>query len=169
MGIIPQNFGKVILHWSTCSHRQINTPSEDPCKHALGERYNFQSSDLFDHWSFFPDSKWDLGFDLPVRKNSSCVSCAIGPGFCFTQRFWAHNPNLAKIYVALTWKIMIRSGHNFAHAMTAERSWHVQNFYLIVSAKSKVYSKWFSQNFNYELINALWDRSQAITSQWKNG
>ena len=29
------------------------------------------------------------------------------------------------------WKIMIKSGHNFAHATTAEPSWHVQNYDLI--------------------------------------
>ena len=29
-------------------------------------------------------------------------------------------------------KLMIKSGHNFAHAMTAELSWHVQNSDLII-------------------------------------
>ena len=39
---------------------------------------------------------------------------------------------LGKIWLAPRWKI-IRRGHNLAHAMTAELSWHVQNCNLIGS------------------------------------
>ena len=42
--------------------------------------------------------------------------------------FWAYDPNLVKIMVALILRNMIRWGHNFAHATTAELSWHVQNW-----------------------------------------
>ena len=42
----------------------------------------------------------------------------------FTNTLWHHNPNLMKIYNALTWKIMIRSGHCFAHVMAAWLLWH---------------------------------------------
>ena len=36
--------------------------------------------------------------------------------------------------------------HNFAHVMTAELSWHVQNYDLIVSSKLK-FDQTFSQDF----------------------
>ena len=56
----------------------------------------------------------------------------------FTKGSWAHNPNLVKIFVALTWKIMIRSCHSFAHATTAMLSWHVQNSDMIELSESKL-------------------------------
>ena len=37
---------------------------------------------------------------------------------------WVYNPNLVKIVVALMSRVMIQSGHNFAHAMTAQLSCH---------------------------------------------
>ena len=37
------------------------------------------------------------------------------PGNHFTESLWAHSPTLVKIYIALLWKTMIRSDHNFAH------------------------------------------------------
>ena len=49
------------------------------------------------------------------------------------KNLWAHNLNLLNMWVALTWNILMRSGHNFAHAMTAQLSWHVQNYDVIVS------------------------------------
>ena len=50
-------------------------------------------------------------------------------------------------------KIIIQSSHNFAHAMTAELSWHVQNCNLIGSLEWKLEQIKFSQDFNYELMN----------------
>ena len=44
----------------------------------------------------------------------------------FTNSWWAHNPNLVKLLFVFTWKIMVQSGQKFAHATTAELSWHVQ-------------------------------------------
>ena len=35
---------------------------------------------------------------------------------------------IMKILFALILSLMIMTGHNFAHAMTAELSWHVQNY-----------------------------------------
>ena len=46
--------------------------------------------------------------------------------------------------VVLAWKILNGSGHNFAHAMTAVLSWHVQNYDLIVSPESKLEQNKFS-------------------------
>ena len=48
-------------------------------------------------------------------------------GTCFTNRLWAYHLNLMEIHVDLEWKMMIKSCLNFAHVMTAELSWHVQN------------------------------------------
>ena len=46
-----------------------------------------------------------------------------------SQSLSARNWNLAKMRLALTWKTMPRSGHNFAHATTADFLWHhVKNF-----------------------------------------
>ena len=46
-----------------------------------------------------------------------------------------------KIYVAFAWKMIIQSGHNFAHATTAELSWHVQNCDMIGSFGCKLEKK----------------------------
>ena len=47
---------------------------------------------------------------------------------------------------------MIQSCHNFAHAMTAQLSCHVQNCDVIGSLKCKLEPRVFSQDFNYDLI-----------------
>ena len=39
------------------------------------------------------------------------------------------------------WKIIIWSGHNFAHVMTAELSWHVQISDLIESQESWLWQR----------------------------
>ena len=46
----------------------------------------------------------------------------------FTNGWWAYNWNLEEIIFALILNLMIWSGHKLAHAMTAQLSWHVQNF-----------------------------------------
>ena len=58
-----------------------------------------------------------------------------------------HGPFSLRVYELMTeisWKyfcvilfLMIQSGHDFAHAMTAELSWHVQNCNLIGSSSWK--------------------------------
>ena len=62
---------------------------------------------------------------------------------------------LLKIYIAGMRNIMIQSGHNFAHAMTAELSWHVQNYYLIKSVESKLEQNECSQIFSDQSTNTL--------------
>ena len=54
----------------------------------------------------------------------------------FTKGLWARNWNLVKLFFVLI-LIMIQSCHNFAHVMTAELSWHVQNCDVIWSLYSK--------------------------------
>ena len=44
------------------------------------------------------------------------------PGMHVTNRLWAHQSNF--IEILLLWVLMIKSGHNFAHAMTAHDQWH---------------------------------------------
>ena len=72
---------------------------------------------------------WDI---CPWQKMSYMI--------CYTYNLfhslWAHNQNLEK-YTALTWQIMVASGHNFAHAKTAQLPWHMQNSELIWSIESK--------------------------------
>ena len=85
-------------------------------------------------------------------------------GVCVTKGLWAHNPNLANLHTALTWKViissghnfachnssaamMIRSDHNFAHVTTAELSWHVQNCDPIGSSESESTQREFQQDF----------------------
>ena len=60
-----------------------------------------------------------------------------GPQIHFTNGLSTHNPNLRHSYFS-TWKIMIRAGHNFAHATTAELSWHVQKSDLVIYINSKL-------------------------------
>ena len=50
---------------------------------------------------------------------------------------------------------MIQSSHNFAHAMTAQLSWHVQDYDLIGSLESKLEHQEFQQDFNCKLIYPL--------------
>ena len=81
------------------------------------------------------------------------------PGTRFTNILWAHNPKLVKIHVAVTWKQLMISGHNFAHAMTAELSWHVQICDLIGLLEWKLNmltQKEISQDLDQELINPRW-------------
>ena len=71
-----------------------------------------------------------------------------------------HQLNLLEIYVILKWQIMIRSGGNFAHAMTLELSWHAQNCPLIGSPVSELQQ----ENYNYGVIKCLkWDFQVVAT------
>ena len=62
----------------------------------------------------------------PLRQDILCspfIPNIHGSGTHCTKSLWAHNPNLEKIWNALTWKIIIKSGHKFAHVTTAMLSW----------------------------------------------
>ena len=91
----------------------------------------------------------------PLGKSNSITitMCVLDhSGTHFTNSIGTHDPNLVKICSLLTWKIITRSIHNFAHAMTAELSWHVQNCELI---RIKIRAKTVLWGFNYEPINWL--------------
>ena len=118
--------------------------------------------------------RWYLSFKLPMRflemswhlesSNNKDTETLIseGPGTRFTYKFWAQNSNLVKTCDALSWTIMIWSGHNFAHVTTAELSWHVRNHDMIRSLKSKLEQNEIFRKFNYELIDCLWKMIPAV-------
>ena len=83
-----------------------------------------------------------------------------GGFFYFINCLRAHGRNLAKICIPFAWNIMILTGHNFARVTTAELSWHVQSCDPLAAFQLKSEQKEFTQDFNYELINHLWDRSR---------
>ena len=62
------------------------------------------------------------------RAPSVRTTCS---GFHFTKGLWAHNPNFVKLNVAITYTIINKSGHNFAHVTTAWLSWQAQIYDLI--------------------------------------
>ena len=49
----------------------------------------------------------------------------------FTKSLWAHECNLVKVCFGVIMITLVQSGHKFAHVMTAQLSWHVQNYDLI--------------------------------------
>ena len=72
------------------------------------------------------------------------------PKNCFTHDLWVHIADLVKVCVAQKFcvkKVRIRSGHYFAHAMTAQLSWHVQNCDLIGSLESELELMHYSTRF----------------------
>ena len=58
--------------------------------------------------------------------------------------------------------MMIKSGRNFAHAMTAKLLWHVQICDLIRSSKLELEEQGFSQELNYVPINSLWNGTLVV-------
>ena len=81
----------------------------------------------------------------------------------FTDDLWAHNSNLVKYLWLLCQKIMLWSGHNFFHIVTAktQMSCLVRYCELIGWLKSKFKQNQFWQDFNYELVNCSWHGSHA--------
>ena len=62
-------------------------------------------------------------------------------------------------FFAHAWIMIIRSGHNFAHVMTAKLSWHVQSYDMIELLKWRLEQQEYCWDLTYELINYLWDGS----------
>ena len=83
-------------------------------------------------------------------------------GAHFTNGLWAHDPNLVKRHVAFPWNLVTWSGHNFAHAMTALLSWHVQICDLIESLELTSGQYKSSQGLNYEFMNDLLNESMVL-------
>ena len=89
--------------------------------------YQFTISHWWNYHGYFLNvSKWSLYTTWHAWKMNGITDCV-------TQDLWAHNWNLAKNFVIIILIIMLQSSHNFAHAMTAQLSWHVQNCDMIGS------------------------------------
>ena len=62
-----------------------------------------------------------------------------------------------KKYIGLMWRMMIKSNHNFALAMTTQLSWHVQNCDLRWSLQENEYLQYF--NFNPQTLCGIYKRT----------
>ena len=69
--------------------------------------------------------------DVHIASFISLVTDVFTPGTYLTEGLWAHNWNLTKITVSIILILMIKSGHRFAHVMTALLSWHMQSCDLV--------------------------------------
>ena len=58
-----------------------------------------------------------------------------------TKVSWAHNSNPVKIHVVLSWKLIIQSDQNFAHAMIVQLSLQMEIWHLIWSFKIVIMTK----------------------------
>ena len=106
------------LRLCMCKHMQAVLFTSMHC--GLPPLYNMHCI-IVGHWSW-----WMVRFQC--RKKLYTAFLGLEP---IWQR--NHNPKFVKITIALSWTIMIKSGHNFAHGTTAELLWHVQNCGLIES------------------------------------
>ena len=104
--------------------------------------------------TIFPSSLAPLqgmkSFVRPLGIFPGLLMGCLGNQWSISQTaLWAHNPNFLKVHVAVMWKLIIQSGHNFAHAMTAELSWHVQNCDLVGLPESKLEQKNIFARFQF--------------------
>ena len=107
-------------------------------------------SSFFINCIFWLKAKLHVSIYCCVNISMKSYPCVyLGPIF---QRIHEHhNPNLVKFHIALAGKMMIRSGHNVAHATTAQLLWHVQNCDLIASLELQLMQRLISLYFIYEL------------------
>ena len=83
----------------------------------------------------WPVTRKMFPFDDVIMETST-------PGTHNTKDLWARNWNPVKIPVALLLVLKIPYGYNFAHARTAELSWHVQNCDQIGSFFPRMRNNW---------------------------
>ena len=67
----------------------------------------------------------------------------------FTKGLQAHNPKLVKVHLVLIYILMIRSGHNFVLATTAQLLWQVQSCDLIWWIESRL------EHYNFHEISVM--------------
>ena len=70
--------------------------------------------------------------------------------------------NFLETCIALLWNMMTQSGHNFAHVMTAQLSWHVQNCDLIGSMQTKLKYKLNKKKFRKISVMSSW----SVCEMW---
>ena len=85
-----------------------------------------------------------------------------------TKCISADDPILLKMGDAVTWKIMIRSGHEFAHVMTAELSWCIKVWHHWNRYNENSSSNIFSQDLIYGPINCFEICSRSSEHRNKN-
>ena len=78
---------------------------------------------------------------------------------CYYIGSWAQNADLTNIDVDLIGTLMTCLSHNFAHATTAQLSWHVQNY-----GSKRIISIWIRQynNFIWFRLLCSWNVSERI-------
>ena len=81
---------------------------------------------------------------------------ASSPGTCFTKDLLAHWWKLMKILFVLHLILMFHSCHNFAHATTAQLSWHVQNYDTMW---------WLFYSRNQQMLNKIWIMSSSAVGE----
>ena len=84
----------------------------------------------------------------------------------FSKNLWAHRWNLVKSLSNLTLILMIQSDHNFAHTMTAELSWHVQNCDLIGPLLIMLQQHIFLQGLELSSCTVCCMGSSALFYSW---
>ena len=105
-----------------------------------------------------------LGCNTPcIKSGMSYIHHALTYEEHFISDLWAHNSNLVIIRIALMWRMITQSSHEFAHVATAELSWHVQTWDMIGSLESIWKPKKSEDfNFNYECIKSWWNGSMVF-------
>ena len=137
-----------------------------PSRLPIRQRYLSWKYDLYILWNESLTHIWQ--FSLLCCRHIHCHSVAISYdcGLCYmrngyyiymrspiTQRPVSLGINSWPKTYAFAWKVIFWSAYKFAHAMTAELSWHVQICDLIGSLESKSRDKEFSRDLSSELMN----------------
>ena len=73
---------------------------------SMGPLYIPMANQCLGHWYLLS----------PANLWCTCIDFRI----LFTYGSWAHNWSLVKLYINITWKLIIRSGHNFIHVTAAQ-------------------------------------------------
>ena len=97
-----------------------------------------------------------------AQHSQALVTCS--PGTYFTNGLWAYTWKIIKNILVQILILMIQLGHSLAHAMTAQLSWHVQNYDLIHQTVFTYKHHMFLQDLGYELINHWWNSAWSLTA-----
>ena len=75
----------------------------------------------------------------------------------FTMGWWADIPNFFKFLLLYSPFMIMESGHDFAHATTAQLSWHVQNYALICVLLFMQEHCIYLRDVDVELMTSRWN------------
>ena len=110
---------------ASCGQNQRRFPS--------GGKSYVDSSGLIPFVQFHCSYFYYSSYVVAIRFPCGGAFRKMGWGTHFTKNLRRFNPNFAINWVGFTEQILNKSGHNMAHATTAQLSWHVQNCDLIKS------------------------------------